>query len=160
MRLPQSDLRALRRRRVAGLLTSLLCCASCGSSSTFSRTLPTGVPSLEGWEKNEARAELERPSCIVEYQLFVRPERGGTYEVIRYRITYVDPDESLRLGYAANERLQWDLNGRTLRRFELVPTAQGARWEELSSGSQRFSRETGVILGLMGLHRKLLRLDE
>lgn len=156
MRSLQSRPQALRRRRIAGLVTSLLCCAGCGSSSTFSYSLPAGVPSLAGWEKNEERAELDGPSRIVEYQLFVRPERGATYEVIRYRITFADPDESVRLGYAPNERLQWDLNGRTLRRFELVPTAQGARWEELSSGSQRYTRETGVILGLMGLHRELL----
>lgn len=159
MRLPQSGPRALRRGRVAGLVTSLLCCAGCGSSSTFSYTLPAGVPSLQGWEKSEARAELDGPSRIVEYQLFVRPGRGATYEVIRYRIAYADPRESERLGDTPNERLQWDLNGRTLRRFELIPTAQGARWEELAAGSQRYTRETGVILALMGLHRKLLRID-
>ena len=134
MRSLQSRPQPLRRRRVAGLVTSLLCCAGCGFSSTFSHTLPAGLPSLAGWEKNEERTELAQPS----------------------RIVYADPEESVRLGYAPNERLQWDLNGRTLRRFELVPTAQGARWEELSSGTERYTRETGVILGLMGLHRELL----
>jgi hypothetical protein len=158
MRLLQSSPRALRRWRLAGLVTSLLCCFGCGSisTSTFSYTLPADVPSLAGWEKSEARTELDRPKCVVEYQLFVRPERGATYEVIRYRITYADPAEGLRLGISSNERLQWDLNGHTLRRFELMPTAQGGHWEELSRGSHRYSRETGVILGLLGLHRELL----
>ena len=159
MPLRQRSLRGGLRARL--LAAALLACVGCGlSASRFSYTLPADIPSLEGWEKSEARAELDGPSRVVEYQLFVRPGRGATYEVIRYRITYADPDESVRAGYAPNERLQWDLNGRTLRRFELVPTAQGAHWEELSRGSQRYSRETGVILGLMGLHRELLFLRD
>lgn len=135
--------------------------AGCGASgSAFSHTPPADLPSLEGWESSEARAQVFNPSRTVEYQLFVRPGRGATYEVIRYRITYADARESKEQGETPNERLQWDLDGRTLRRFELVPTPRGPRWEELVAGSARYARETGVILALMGLHRKLLRLDE
>jgi hypothetical protein len=138
----------------------LLVCGGCASASSFSPTLPVGVPSVAGWEKSEARAELERPRRTVEYQLFVRPGREATYEVIRYRVTYSDARERARVAYTPNERLQWDLNGRTLRRFELVPGAEGARWEELAVGSERFTRETGVILSLMSLHRELLHLRD
>jgi hypothetical protein len=143
------------------LAAALSCGAACASSGpAFSYALPPDLPSIEGWEKNEARGEMADPRGVIEYQLFVRPGREAVYEVIRYRMTFTDASEGARAGYNANERLQWDLNGRTLRRFELVPTSQGGRrWEELAAGSQRFARETGVILGLLGLHRKVLGLE-
>jgi hypothetical protein len=143
------------------LAASLLVAVGCSvPGSSFSHPLPAAVPSLEGWESSEARAELDHPSRVVEYQLFVRPGRGATYEIIRYRISYADPRDGERYGETPNERLQWDLDGHRLRRFELLPTPLGARWEELHAGSARFARETGAVLALMGLHRKLLRLDE
>ena len=141
------------------LAAALLGGGACSSSRAFSTGLPSDLPSLEGWEMNEAHGKMANPRGIIEYQLFVRPGRGAVYEVIRYRMTFANADEGLRAGLSANERLQWDLNGRTLRRFELMPSAQGARWEELTAGSDRFTRETGVILGLLGLHRKVLGVD-
>jgi hypothetical protein len=121
--------------------------------------LPPGLPNIEGWEKNEAHGELAAPRGTIAYQLFVRPGREAVYEVIRYRMTFADAREAARAGYNSNEHLQWDLNGRTLRRFELVPTPQGSRWEELDAGSERYRRETGMILGVLGLHRKVLGLE-
>jgi hypothetical protein len=134
-------------------------CAS-ASASAFSTTLPAEVPNLDGWEKSVARTDLDHPRRIVEYELFVRPGREATYEVIRYRVRYPDAMARTDPAYTPNEKLQWDLNGRMLRRYELVPVADGSRWEELSPASERFARETGVILGLLSLHRKLLGLDD
>jgi hypothetical protein len=157
MRLARRNLSPSGRSLLAAALLGGAACAS--SSYAFSYRLPAELPSLEGWEKNEAQGDLANPRGVIDYQLFVRPGRGAVYEVIRYRMTFADADEGARRGFNPNERLQWDLNGHTLRRFELVPTAQGARWEELTAGSERYSRETGVILSLLGLHRKLLGLD-
>lgn len=142
------------------LVASLLGHAGCAaaSASAFSPTLPAALPNLDGWEKRAARAALDDPSRIVEYELFVRPGREATYEVIRYRIRYPAGWARADGVYSANEKLQWDLNGRTLRRFELVPGEGGARWEELSAASDRYARETSVILSLLSLHRKLLGL--
>lgn len=144
------------------LPAALLGCAGCAvvSASAFSPTLPADVPNLDGWEKRAARTDLDNPRRIVEYELFVRPGRGATYEVIRYRIRYPDALVRADAAYTPNEKLQWDLNGYTLRRFELVPGADGARWEELKAGSGPYTRETGVILGLLSLHRKLLGLHD
>ena len=160
-------MRALPGSRATRWLTGWLAASWLGltgcaivSASAFSPTLPADLPNLDGWEKNVARTDLDHPRRIVEYEFFVRPGRGATYEVIRYRIRYPDALRSADPAYSPNEKLQWDLNGRELRRFELVPGASGARWEELSAGSERFARETGVILGLLSLHRKLLGLDD
>ena len=140
------------------LVASLLGSAGCAAASAFSSTLPAALPNLDGWEKRAARANLDHPSRIIEYELFVRPGREATYEVIRYRIRYPGRQERADGADSTNEKLQWDLNGRTLRRFELVPGEGGARWEELSAGSDRYARETAVILTLLSLHRKLLGL--
>jgi hypothetical protein len=157
MRLAPPSLSYRGRWLLAAALCGGAACAS--STSSFSLMLPPGVPSLEGWEKNEARGELSAPRGVIDYQLFVRPGREAVYEVIRYRMKFANAGEGARAGFNANEHLQWDLNGRTLRRFELMPTEQGARWEELAAGSERYSRETAVILGVLGLHRKVLGLD-
>lgn len=149
-----------RRAALKGALAAAIGLGACASASSFSRTLPAGVPALEGWEKSTGRAELDDPHRIVSYEFFVRPGREATYEVIRYRISYTDPLVRARLDYTSNERLQWDLDGRRLRRFELVPQGEVERWEELAADSQRFQRETGVILRVLGLHRQLLQLRD
>lgn len=125
----------------------------------FTKVLPVGLPSLKGWERIVGEAHFDDPHVSVWYEFFVSPERRAIYEVIRYRIRHEavhrhDDD------YPPTERLQWHLAGtKILRRFECqersVSTA-ACQWRELPQGGAEYQRETGVILWLYGLHRRLL----
>jgi len=136
---------------------SLLGSTGCAAASAFSPTLPAALPNLAGWEKHGARGIIENPRRIVDYELFVRPGREATYEVIRYRI---HPAAGSGADPSAGEKLQWDLDGRNLRRFELVTDAGGSHWEEISKTSDGYARETKVIIALLSLHRKRLGLSD
>jgi hypothetical protein len=145
--------------RAWSVAASLLGSAGCAAASTsaFSPTLPAALPSLVGWEKHAARGIIENPSRIVDYEFFVRPGREATYEVIRYLI---HPAGRSGGDPSAGEKLQWDLDGRNLRRFELVTDAGGSHWEEFSKASDSYTRETRVILDLLSLHRRRLGLSD
>ena len=122
---------------------------------SFSPSMPVGVPSVVGWERVAGEADFGDPDFSVRYEFFVRPGREGAYEVVRYR--FAGPGA---VGYPLTERLQWDVNGRELHRYECVPDAgQDARsactWREIERGSEPYRSEVSVILWVYRLHRSL-----
>jgi hypothetical protein len=137
----------------------LVLCTSAGPTG-FTRKLPSDVPDTSAWETSAGFAELDHPHRIVEYQLFVGPRRTGLYEVARYRIVVCDPEERSRSGISADEKLQWDVDGGGIRRFECrsgsPPGASPCQWAELVAGTPEFLSETGAILSVYGLHSRLL----
>jgi hypothetical protein len=126
---------------------------------TLGDSLPAGVPSVAGWERVTGEADFADPDLSVHYELFVRPGRAGSYEVVRYR--FAGP---AAIDYALHERLQWDVNGHEVHRYECLPVerAKGAparapswSWRELAIGSEPYRNEVRVILWLYELHRRL-----
>lgn len=125
----------------------------------FTRELPIGIPSVAGWEKINGEAELKDPHTIVRYEFYVNPARYATYELVRYRITRSLPGEPAS-DSEGSERLQWDIDGRQIRRFECTRApAPGAPcgWREVERGTSEYDHESWEILWLYELHRRLLR---
>ena len=124
---------------------------------------PPGVPEVAGWERIEGEADLADPDLSVRYEFYVRPGRLASYEVVRYHFAGPAAQQ-----YGLYERLQWDVDGRVLHRYECrVPekppegratrAGEGAcEWRELARETQAFQSGTGVLLWLYGLHRRLL----
>lgn len=142
----------------AGITTALLfglaTQGGAGHDLSFSPSLPPGVPSVEGWERVAGEADFADPELLVRYEFFVRPGRDGAYEVVRYRFAGKGA-----VDYALHERLQWDVNGREVRRYECLPreppAAPGCTWRELVRGSEPYRSEVRVVLWLYNLHRRL-----
>jgi hypothetical protein len=152
----------VRRGAISGVVlawTSLLACAS-SELPGFTESLPPEIPDLSTWEKITGRAELAAPHRLVEYELFVGPTRRGLYAVVRYRTRITDPVERKRSAISTNEKLQWDVEGGGLRRYECVPlsshTASPCRWKELAHDTPEFLEELPVVLSIYGLHSFLL----
>jgi hypothetical protein len=151
----------LQATAIVGFLggIGLVLCTSSGPTG-FTRDLPSDLPDPSTWETSTGFAELDAPRRIVEYQLFVGPRRTGLYEVVRYRIVVCDPEERSRSRISANEKLQWDVDGGGIRRFECAPDASlgasACRWTELAAGTPEFQLETAAILAVYGLHSRLL----
>ena len=126
----------------------------------FATNVPPVVPSVEGWERITGDLEFQKPRLAVQYEFYVNPARPAIYEVVRYRVTDLAPrGKSTRAPYPATEKLQWDRDGRDLRRFECV----GARaetacvWREMDKGGDDYLREVGVLLWLYDAHNKASR---
>ena len=119
----------------------------------FTRRVPDPVPSFQGWERIAGDVEIETPRISIQYEFFVNPERPATYEVVRYRVIERDPAENRR--YPTTEKLQWDRNGRDVRRFECVAAGDGCTWRELEKGSKEYLLEVPVILWIYGLHSRV-----
>jgi hypothetical protein len=118
-------------------------------------SLPDGVPSVAGWERVAGEADFTNPDFSVRYEFFVRPGREAAYEVVRYR--FAGPGA---VDYPLTERLQWDVNGRVLHRYECLPATAGTpgggcTWHEIERGSERYRGEASVLLWLYGLHSRL-----
>ncbi len=149
-----------------GLLLAgeLLTLASCGLATPGLRhSFPVGVPDATGWETSSGAAQFGSPGYTVEYQLYVSPEREAVYTLARYRVSFDDPAERERNGIDATEKMQWDVDGRELHRYECVGAVRASdpcEWHELRAGTPEFKRETPILLMLFGLHRRLLHEQE
>lgn len=124
----------------------------------FTATVPAIVPSVVGWERITGDLEFQNPRLAVQYEFYVNPARPAIYEVVRYRVTELGPRPRGGVRYPTTEKLQWDRNGRDLRRFECledVAGAKGCAWREMEKGSNDYLREVGVLLWLYGEHRKI-----
>jgi hypothetical protein len=138
---------------------------------TLGDTLPAGVPSVAGWERVAGQADFGDPEFSVRYEFFVRPGREGSYEVVRYRFAGAGAAP-----YGLHERLQWDVNGRELHRYECVPadppkvadptqaapaqSRPACSWREIAIGSEPYRNEVAIILWLYDLHRRLSEAKE
>lgn len=136
------------------LLLLAVLAGQAGGALAFTPRLPESVPSVEGWERVDGEAEFANPSFSVRYEFYVRPGRLASYEVVRYRFAGAGAEK-----YGHTERLQWDVNGRRLHRFECRPTpssGRGCEWQEMARDGEAFRQETWVLLWLYSLHRRLL----
>ena len=125
----------------------------------FSSKVPVAIPSVQGWERITGDLEVVSPRVDVQYEFYVNPARQAAYEVVRYRVTDRDPNRKGNR-YPATEKLQWDRDGRDVRRFECVasaPAGPGCAWEEMEKGSPDYLREVPVLLWLYGEHQKAMK---
>ena len=125
----------------------------------FAETVPDVVPSVTGWERITGDVELQKQRVKVQYEFYVNPERPAIYEVVRYRVTELDPQRKTQGGSPTTERLQWDRDGRDLRRFECVGQASGAEcvWQEMEKGGDEYVRQVPLLISLYGEHHKASR---
>lgn len=118
----------------------------------FARHVPEGVPSVAGWERITGDLEFGEPRMDVHYEFYVNPVRPMIYEVVHYRVTEFAPPGS---GQPARvrEKLQWDRDGRDLRRFECVERPGTAcAWEEMEKGGEAYLREVLLLMQLYSGH--------
>ena len=123
----------------------------------FSTDVPMSVPSVEGWERITGDLEFDVPRVAVQYEFYVNPARPASYEVVRYRVTDLGPVRKGRLRYATTEKLQWDRDGRDVRRFECVQRTaggSGCAWREMEKGGADYLREVPVLLWLYDAHHR------
>ena len=117
---------------------------SCASSARFSPQLPHDVPDVSRWEQKSGRAPCVNPSGVIDYALFVAPSRPTVYSVTRYRVTLQSPHAT------QNEKLQWDKDGKDVRRYECVPHAADPHapcdWREFARGSAEYNAELGALI--------------
>jgi hypothetical protein len=121
----------------------------------FSKDVPLAIPSVEGWERITGDLEFARRRVTVQYEFYVNPARPAIYEVVRYRVTDLGPVPKDKVRYPTTEKLQWDRDGRDLRRFECVetpPAGVGCTWQEMEKGGSDYLREVPVLLWLYGAH--------
>jgi len=120
--------------------------------------LPAILPDISTWERSSGFANFDSPKRRFEYELYVDPARGASYAVTRYRIHVEDPEERRRADITDTEKLQWDVDGRQLRRFECrpVPGADDCIWFEMAFDSPEYRRELQPILAVYSVHRNLL----
>ena len=126
----------------------------------FSVKVPMAVPSVEGWERIAGDLELHNPHVAVQYEFYVNPARPAIYEVVRYRVTDLGPVPKDKTRYPTTEKLQWDRDGRDLRRFECLPRAAGGAgcaWHEMEKGGADYVREVLVLLRLYDAHNRMMQ---
>ena len=141
---------------VALALAALACLGvACGGATRFSPRLPPDLIDVSRWEKLAGSAGIVSARLDVEYELYVSPQRPNVYSVTRYRITPWSAREP------SHEKLQWDRDGRDVRRYECAPEtpslANPCQWRELPRGGAEYIGELGGLLSIYNLHVMLVR---
>jgi len=138
------------------LIASVLLLLGCRSGGYFVSYLPEALPDVSKWEKMSGSAEIKNPDGRLEYELFVNPVRLGQYSLSRYRFS--PRLQSSRDAYpsSANEKLQWDRDGRDVRRFECLGGGRKCDWRELPKGLAAYDSELAALLRVYALHSELL----
>lgn len=117
----------------------------------FASEAPAVVPSTEGWERISGDLEFEKPRMAVRYEFYVNPRRPMIYEVVRYRVTEITPGTGAR--GRVREKLQWDRDGRDLRRFECFRQGDDAcAWKEMEKGGDAYLGEVALLMQLYNGH--------
>jgi len=132
-------------------------CAAGAQAPELADHLPGAVPDVSAWPSSGEVLDLDDPPRTLEYVLYVDPERQGEWALVRYRVRVEDPAARERLGVDDDEKLQWSVDGRRLRRFACRAAASGCAWEELEPGTPAYDRELGTVLFIYRTHRQLLR---
>ena len=125
------------------------------ATGQLSRDAPAMVPSAEGWERISGDVELDRPRVAVSYEFFVNPERPLIYEIVRYRVTRLGAKGSAPA--RGNEKLQWDRDGRDLRRFECMAgdaADQACAWREMDKDAAEYRDEVPMLLAMYAAHNR------
>ncbi len=118
----------------------------------FASEGPRVIPAMAGWERISGDLEFATPRMAVHYEFYVNPLRPMIYEVVRYRVTEFAAPGSGQPS-RVREKLQWDRDGRDLRRFECVPRAGAAcAWEEMEKGGDAYLREVALLMQLYNGH--------
>jgi hypothetical protein len=149
--------------RALALAFALAAAATACAKRAFVEGFPPALPALAGWERVSGSAQFDDPHRVVDYELYVAPARPGVYSVTRYRVRYRDPAVQTATGITPWEKVQWDRDGRDVRRFECVsapPRRAGCVWQELLRGSLAFDRETPAVIQIYTLHAFLLNQRE
>jgi len=150
------------RALVLALALAATAATACAKRA-FVAGFPPDLPELAGWERSSGSAAFEDPRRSVDYELYVAPARTGAYSVTRYRVRYADRDAQAASGISSSEKVQWDRDGRDVRRFECIsspPRRDGCVWQELFRGSPAFDRETPAVIQIYALHSFLLNRRE
>lgn len=121
----------------------------------FPERVPLAIPSVEGWERISGDLAFEALRVDVKYEFYINPARPAVYEIVRYRVTDRDPVRRKKDRYPADERLQWDRDGRDIRRYACMADpapGAGCSWQEMEKGGDDYLREVPVLLWLYGAH--------
>lgn len=129
----------------------------CRSSGGFVSHLPAALPDVSKWQKMSGSAEIKDPDGRLEYELFVNPLRLGQYSLSRYRFSARHRKTRDAHPSFASEKLQWDLDGKDVRRFECVGGGRNCDWRELPKGLAAYDGELSALLRIYALHSELLR---
>jgi hypothetical protein len=119
----------------------------------FLGAVPESIPSVAGWQRISGDLELPAPHVSVQYEFYVNPKRPVIYEVVRYKVTRLGPGSDR---VAGNEKIQWDRDGRDVRRFECVlqEAAGGCAWHEMEKGGRDYLDEVPMLIQLYTAHNR------
>lgn len=143
---------------------------------------PSILPDFSKWEKTWGEfVEEVSPSVPLHYQyeFFVNPSRGATYEIVCFRIItggksievkpVDDSDSDLDVPPGKiDEFLVWNCFGEKPRVFH-IRKKRSAKWlwikftygwEEYESGTVTYKQSVGKVIYLFNVHRHLLNLRD
>jgi hypothetical protein len=140
-----------------GIGAFVLVVAAAADTLPFASHLPDAMPDVSHWTKVSGSAELDDGTAAMQYELYVNPGGSAAYELIRWRITGWDGGRG-GAPYSSDERLQWQVAQKDLRRYQCEPQPAGrCNWRELTKDTREYHAEMPMVLWVLSVHQALLR---
>jgi hypothetical protein len=129
--------------------------AAPAGAQDFASEVPGVVRDLDALEVVAGAFETESLSAA--FRFYVRPERAGVYEVMRYRLRRSGAGGGR--GSLPTEKLVWYEHPgqreplRCFERIEADDGAGGRRWREMASGTAEYDAEMRTLIAVLSRHR-------
>jgi hypothetical protein len=126
------------------IVVAVAAMAARGETADFTRQPPAAIFGFASWPS--VSGEVRSDALSFGYRFHVNPDRPALYSVMRYRLR--EPPG----GAPFTEKFLWveRPGARTpIRCFELS-LGDGARWRELTPGTDEYLREMGTLMAVLG----------
>jgi hypothetical protein len=144
------------RLRLAAVLLLLgaLRAAAQGGTDAFAPSLPDGIGDVSRWQI--VTGDFDTLGARGEYRLYVNPARSAMYQLMCYRVQFLEGATVEERGRGAGERVAF-VRRPGLREpmalWERAPPGSGPAWLEVAAGTNAYHLEMGVLMRVLGIHR-------
>jgi len=144
----------MRPRLVAALLlVGALRAAAQGWTGDFAPTPPEGIGDVSRWQV--VAGDFDTRRARGEYRFYVNPSRPAMYQLMRYRVQFLEgaTDEEQRRGPAERVAFIRQPGVREpMALWERGPAGADPAWLEVAAGTNAYRLEMGVLIRVLGVH--------
>lgn len=120
----------------------------------FARQLPSGIVDVSGWET--ITGEFETAQARGSYLFYVNPRRQAIYQLMRYRVEFLDPRDALTRQRGSSERVAYVRSPGSrepMLCWQLESVGAGEAWRSVAPGTDEYKLEMATIMQVLAVHR-------
>lgn len=123
-------------------------------SNGFARHLPSGIGDVSGWQT--ITGDFETAGARGSYLFYVNPRRQAIYQLMRYRVEFLDPLDELARQRGSSERVAFVRkpgSREPMLCWQLEDAGQA--WRSVPAGTEEYQLEMATLIQVLAVHREV-----